>query len=198
MIAAPAGDGSCFAAAATQSLPARQVIFPLSATEGRQHWSHCMSKIIARALGASLISLMATAASAESFASSASSAGSKSVGSLSDSLTGSSNSSSGAKKVAEGNYRIEQVAEVAGKPEHLRLHLRLQPQAAATTEATVTVLLDLPRGAVERQALGVDSVIALRQRAYGMEVAHQATQTAFFLLLADGWRNDLDTRVVTL
>ena len=157
-----------------------------------------MSNIIARALGASLISLMATAANAESFASSASSAGSKSVGSLSDSLTGSSNSSSGEKKVAEGNYRVEQVAEVAGKPDHLRLHLRLQPQADATAEPTVTVLLDLPRGAVERQVLGVDSVIALRQRAYGMEVAHQATQTAFFLLLADGWRNDLDSRVVTL
>ena len=157
-----------------------------------------MSKIIARAvfpaLCATLISLTATTASAESFASSASSAGSKSVGSLSDSLTGSSNSSSGEKKVAEGNYRIEQVAEVAGKPGHLRLHL----QASATAGAAGAVQLDLPRQAVERQALGVHTVIALRQRAYGMEVALQATQTAFFLLLADGWRNDLDSRAVTL
>ena len=161
-----------------------------------------MSKIIARAvfpaLCATFISLLATAARAESFASSASSAGSKSVGSLSDSLTGSSNSSSGEKKVAEGNYRIEQVAEVAGKPDHLRLHLRPHPQTTATAGAAGAVLLDLPRQAVERQALGVDTVIALRQRAYGMEVAHQATQAAFFLLLADGWRNDLDTRAVTL
>ena len=159
-----------------------------------------MTTIIFRALGATLISLMATAAHAESFASSASSAGSKSVGSLSDSLIGSSNSSSGEKKVAEGNYRIEQVAEVAGKPDHLRLHLRLQTEgtAPATTEPTGTVQLDLPRAAVERQALGVATVIALRQRAYGMEVAHQATQTAFFLLLADAWRDDLDTRAVRL
>jgi len=29
-------------------------------------------------------------------------------------------------------------------------------------------------------------------------VAHAATQTAFFLLLADDWRSDLETRAVTL
>ena len=156
-----------------------------------------MTNIVARALGATLVTLMATTAYGESFASSASSAGSKSVGSLSDSLTGSSNSSSGDKKVAEGNYRIEQLAEVAGKPDHLRLHL----QATATAGAAGAVLLDLPRLAIERQGLGVQALIALRQRPYGMEVSqvHTSAQpTPFFLLLADAWRSDLDTRAVTL
>ena len=157
-----------------------------------------MTKFFVRALGASLVSLLATVAFADSFASSASSAGSKSIGSLSDSLTGSSNRSSGDRKVAEGQYRIEQVAEVADKPGHVRLHL----QATATAGAAGAVLLDLPRQAVERQGLAVRALIELRQRPYGMEVAHQATTAArpaaFFLLLADGWRNDLDTRAVTL
>ncbi len=153
-----------------------------------------MSNTVVRALGATLITLLATAASAESLASSASSAGSKSVGSLSDSITGSSNSSSGERKVAEGTYRIEQMADVAGKPDHLRLHL----QATATAGAAGVVLLDLPRQAVQRQGLGAQALIELRQRPYGMEVALAATQTAFFLLLADDWRSDLETRAVTL
>jgi hypothetical protein len=153
-----------------------------------------MSNPVLRALGATLISLLVTAAAAESFASSASSAGSKSVGSLSDSLTGSSNSSSGDKKVAEGTYRIERLADVADKPDHVRLHLR----ATATAGAAGAVLLDLPRQAVQRQGLGVQALIELRQRPYGMEVAHAATQTAFFLLLTDEWRSDLETRAVTL
>lgn len=120
------------------------------------------------------------------------------MGSLSDSLTGSSNSSSADRKVAEGQYRIEQVAEVADKPGHVRLHL----QATATPGAAGAVLLDLPRQAVQGQGLQARALIELRQRPYGMEVAHQKTAAAppaaFFLLLADGWRNDLDTRAVTL
>lgn len=157
-----------------------------------------MTPFFVRACSAALVSLLATAAGADSFASSASSAGSKSVGSLSDSLTGSSNSSSADRKVAEGQYRIEQVAEVADKPGHVRLHL----QATATPGAAGAVLLDLPRQAVQGQGLQARALIELRQRPYGMEVAHQKTAAAppaaFFLLLADGWRNDLDTRAVTL
>ena len=153
-----------------------------------------MNQHLARALGATVACLLATSAMAESFASSASSAGSKVSGSLSDSLTGSSGSSSGDKKVAEGAYRIERVAEVAGKPNHLRLHL----QATATEGAAGAVTLDLPRQAIESQRLAVKAVIELRQRPYGMEVAAAATNTAFFLLLNDDWQADLTSRAVTL
>ncbi len=147
-----------------------------------------------RAVGAIFAGLLATSAMADSFTSSASSAGSKLSGSLSDSLSGSSGSSSGDKKVAEGAYRIEQVAAVVGKPNHLRLHL----QATATPGAAGAATLDLPRHTVERQGLVVQAVIELRQRPYGMEVAAGATRTAFFLLLNDDWQTDLNSRAVTL
>src|SRR5213595_2720387 len=65
-------------------------------------------------------------ASADSLASSASSAASDSIGSLSDSLRGSSNSSD-KKKVAEGDYRITEIAAIAEKPGMLRL--TMQPAA---------------------------------------------------------------------
>ena len=58
---------------------------------------------------------------AESFASSASSAGSASSGSVSDSIEGSSDASSPDRKVAEGNYRITEVAQVEGRPGTVRL-----------------------------------------------------------------------------
>src|SRR6185436_15892890 len=58
---------------------------------------------------------------ADSFASSASSAGSASVGSLSDSLKGSSGSSK--TTVAEGDYRIVEVA-AADRPNTLRVKMQ--------------------------------------------------------------------------
>ncbi len=177
-----------------------------------------MSTHFVRHVGAALVTLASTAVLADSFASSASSAGSKSVGSLSDSIGASSNSSSPDKKAAAGHYRIEQVAELADKPTHLRLHLMALDDAAAAG----ALWLDLPRAAVQAQQLAVHAVIELRQRPYGMEVAHGAStqhagrsippavqgaaQTtaptipnpAFFLLLADDWRQALETRAVTL
>jgi type IV secretory pathway TrbL component len=152
-----------------------------------------MSKTLASLLTITALSLLSAGALADT-TSSASSAASNIVGSLSDSLTGSSNSSSGDKKVAQGTYRIEQMAEVAGKPGRVRLEL----QALATAGAAGRVQLELPRVTVEAQALAVRGTIELREREFGMEVAHADTRTAFFLLLADGWRRDMETRPVTL
>ena len=126
-----------------------------------------------------------------------------------DSIGASSNSSSPDKKSAAGHYRIEQVAELADKPGHLRLHMKAMDPGSAD----VALWLDLPRAAVQAQQLAVHSVIELRQRAYGMEVAQAQLQSvtparaganqpgaapAFFLLLADDWRHALETRAVTL
>lgn len=141
-------------------------------------------------LGA-LLALASTTTWADSFTSSASSAGSKSVGSLSDSVSASSKSSSGDTKAAQGPYRIERMTEAAGKPEHLRLHLQ-------ATQGSATLQLDLPRETVQRQRLQAQTVIELRDRPYGMEVAMAATRVAFFLLLADDWRHDMDSRPLTL
>jgi hypothetical protein len=144
-------------------------------------------------LGA-LWALATTASWADSFTSSASSAGSKSVGSLSDSVSASSKSSSGDTKAAQGPYRIEQVAVAPGKPGHLRLHL----QATDTAAALPTLQLDLPRDTVVSQDLRAQTVIELRQRPYGIELALATARTGFYLLLADHWRHDMESRALTL
>ena len=76
-----------------------------------------------------------------STASSASSAGSASVGSVSDSLRSSSQSSAGPRQMADGPYRVIEMAEVAGRPGEVRLTLQAeapapspQAQAEARTE----------------------------------------------------------------
>jgi hypothetical protein len=41
-------------------------------------------------------------------------------------------------------------------------------------------------------------VITVKERPYGLEFARQATQEAFFLVVADDWLRELQTRVVAL
>jgi hypothetical protein len=136
--------------------------------------------------------LTASPCFAESFPSSASSAGSASVGSLSDSLKGSSNSS--ATTVAEGDYRIIEVAEVAERPGMLRLRLH----AATAGGDDGDLLLDLPQKALAPRGLVAGDVVTAKHRPYGIELARGDTREPFFLLLADDWRGDLDPRAVTL
>lgn len=155
---------------------------------------HTLRRFTAHAATVALLSLGAVAVQADSFASSASSAASKSVGSLSDSLTGSSTSSTGGPKVAEGTYRIERVAAVPGSDGKLRLEL----QATATPGEQGRASLTLPAEIVGAQQLAVAGTVELRHKPFGMEVARADTRTAFFLLLADGWKDDLESRAVTL
>lgn len=166
--------------------------------------THFIRHVIAAAL--CLASWSSPQAWADSFTSSASSAGSKSSGSLSDSVGASSNSSSPDTKKAAGVYRVEHLAELAHKPGHLRLHLMPLDQPGAAS----ALWLDLPRATVQAQQLAAQALIELRQRAYGLEVAQlapsdrsgsrapSATATPFFLLLADDWRQALESRAVTL
>ena len=129
---------------------------------------------------------------AESFASSASSAGSASVGSLSDSIRNSSGSST--HKVAEGNYRIIDVA-VAEPPDTLRL--KMQHVAHAGDDAAV-IYLDVPQPALGDRAVAPGDIVGVRQRPYGYEFAWADTRVAFFLVLAADWRRELDPRPVKL
>ena len=143
------------------------------------------------ALLVSLVSILPS--HAESFASSsASSASSASVGSLSDSIFGSSGSSTGA--VAEGDYRIIDVA-AAERPDRLRL--KMQPVARASDDAAV-VYLDLPRAALGDRASPRGDVVGVRQRPYGYEFAWADTRVAFFLVLAADWHRELEPRPVQL
>jgi|RhiMetdeSRZDD1v2_1073273.scaffolds.fasta_scaffold30211_7 hypothetical protein len=132
-------------------------------------------------------------ASADSLASSASSAASESVGSLSDSLRGSSNSSN-KKQVAEGDYRIIDVAAIDEKPGMLRLKM----QAVARAGDEGELYLDLPQKTLAAKALAAGDVVSARQRPYGYEFARADTREAFFLVLADDWRGDLEPRPVAL
>ena len=129
---------------------------------------------------------------AESFASSASSAGSASIGSLSDSIRDSSGSSSKKDKVAEGDYRIVDVA-AGERPETLRL--KMEPVAHAGGEAAI-IYLDVPRPALGDRAAAPGDIVGVRQRPYGYEFAWADTRVAFFLVLAADWQRELEPRPV--
>ncbi|MFA9216519.1 MAG: hypothetical protein ACEQSK_05365 [Sphingomonadaceae bacterium] len=131
----------------------------------------------------------AVPAQAESFASSASSAASASSGSISDSLAGSSNSSGGKTKVATGDYRIIQIAQLPDKAGFTRLTL----QAAAAEER---LTLDLPARIATEQQLATGALVHVENRVYGFEFARSDTRQAFFLALADDWYRDLAARPV--
>lgn len=130
---------------------------------------------------------------ADSFASSASSAGSASSGSVSDSIKGSSGSSTGDKQVTEGQYRVIEVAEVPGRPAMTRLKLR-----ATTQGPTREFFLDLPRQALGNRPLGTGDMVQALERPYGFEFARDDTREAFFLVLADDWHRELGSHVVAL
>ena len=130
--------------------------------------------------------------SADSFTSSASSAGSASVGSLSDSV--SSPSGSSGTNLAEGDYRIIDVA-AAERPDTLRL--QMQRVAGAGDDAAV-IFLEVPRPALGDRASPLGDVVGVRQRPYGYEFAWADTRAAFFLALAAEWQRELDPRPVRL
>lgn len=137
---------------------------------------------------------------ADSFMSTASSAGSASVGSVSDSMQSSSRSSGGDKKVADGDYRVIQVAALEDAPDHVRLHLQ------AGDDVATAFTLKLPRKALGEHGMAVGDLVNVRNRAYGLAFARavqpmQGVGNAprletFFLALDDAWRNDLDSRLV--
>ena len=133
-------------------------------------------------------------ARADSFASSASSAGSASSGSISTSLNGSSNSSSNNDKIANGAYRIdrvEQLAQAPGRPGMVRLSMRAE-------QVDQKLTLDLPAAVFDQQHLGRGDLVDVQRRDYGFQFARNDTRSAFFLVLADDWHDELAARPVTL
>ncbi len=153
-----------------------------------------MSKLAARSTLA-VAALFALSAQADTITSSASSAGSASSASVSDSLRGSSDSSSGRRQVADGDYRVIQVADAAGRPGMLRVTLR-------ATAAADEFALELPAQALAARGLAAGDVVQARNRPYGIEFAHaaqvQRPREAFFLVLADDWQREIAPRAVGL
>lgn len=136
-----------------------------------------------------LLHAAAVPAWAESLASSASSGASASVGSLSDSLHGSSDSSS-PNRVADGDYRVIDVAAIDAQPGLMRV--TLAPAAAADGAQTLT--LDLPQPVAQASRLVPGAIVAARTRPYGVEFANGQPQRPFFLVLADEWYRELRSR----
>jgi len=144
--------------------------------------------------------VLASNARAESLASSASSAGSASSGSVSDSIKGSSDSSSGRTKTAQGDYRVIDVAPVDDKPDMLRVALRA---VEAGDDRLLAFTLDVPRQALGARQLAAGDTVRATPRPYGIEFARTAGtvgagREAFFLVLADDWHAGLEPRAVEL
>jgi hypothetical protein len=141
-------------------------------------------------------SALAAGASASSVGSSAVGGSSASVGASSDSIGTSSNtssdSSSKADKVAEGKYKVIELAAADGRPGRMRL--KLQPVDAG--DAAESFDLYLPLATVEQARLAEGGLVSALRRPYGLEFAHADSGKAFFLVLHDGWHRDIASRPV--
>lgn len=128
-------------------------------------------------------------------ASSASSEGSSaSVGSLSTSIENSSDASSKGGDVAQGDYRIIELAAAPARPGTLRLTL----QALAAPGAEGRLFLYVPQQTVAGAQLAVGERVNARERPYGLEFARGEPLQAFFLVVHDEGARELRTRPVTL
>lgn len=140
------------------------------------------------ATGALALSLHAHA---DSFVSSASSAGSASSGSVSDSLNGSSNSSSKGNQVADADYRIIDIATTPDREGRARITMQ-------TEDAQQRVVLDLPQATFDQQRLAVGDAMYAHNRVYGIEFGRVDNRQPFYLVLADEWYGELASRPLSL
>ncbi|GAP35456.1 hypothetical protein [Piscinibacter sakaiensis] len=139
-------------------------------------------------LAAALMALAGAAQASSTAASSASDSIGTSVGSLSGSVEQSSKGSSRATGVAEGEYRVIQVAEAAEGP----VRVTLQPLARDAAPDAGLVLL-LPRAVAQREGLVAGETVSARHQPYGVAFARGEPRQPFFLLLADAWLPELRT-----
>lgn len=137
------------------------------------------------------------ALAASSAASSASDSVTTSVGSVSGSIQRSSASSSNTTGVADGDYRIIEVATVAERPGLVRLTLRALA-GPAVEQAEGEFFLFVPDTVAADSRLAQGGVISARQRPYGVEFAQGEAREAFFLVLTDAWYRELQTTPVVL
>ena len=142
---------------------------------------------------------VAQAASSASWA--ASEGVSASVGSLSTSVQSLSNSSTRGEAIAQGTYRVVELAPQPGRPDLLALRLeradQAQPQAAGP-QAPAAVRLVLPARTVRAAAILAGDAVVVRDLPQGLEFAHGQPARAFFLALREEALGDLRTRPLTL
>ena len=149
---------------------------------------------------AALFALAAPALAASTVSVSISDSVSAAVGSVSDSVRRSSESSTNKDRVAQGDYRIVEVVAAAGRPGLVRL--TLQPETAAED----VLFLFVPEATVAQAALAAGQRVTATHRDYGVEfsraaaagTAAPAAALPFFLVLDDSWTRELPSRQVTL
>jgi hypothetical protein len=127
-----------------------------------------------------------------SVASSASDSISTSVGSISGSIKNSSDGSSRTTDVAAGDYKVIEMAAVAERPGTVRVKLQAVNDARGDGE----FFLYVPQDAVDQGRIAAGRIVTAHTRPYGVEFASEATQKAFFLVLADDWYRELKTSPV--
>lgn len=148
------------------------------------------------AAAAALLVAAAPAWSASSASSAVSDSISTSVGSISNSIQKSSDSSSSKDdKVAEGDYKIIEVAAAPARPGTVRL--KLQPVGEKAAKAGEFFLF-MPAEAYEQSHLAPGHVVTAKPRAYGLQFTYADSQKAFFLVLDDEQHRELQTKVVSL
>ena len=130
-------------------------------------------------------------AKAEVFTSLASSAGSASSGSVSASMRSSSKSSPDGDKVADGDYRITEVAQAADRDGYTRV-------AMQRDDSQQRIVLELPQATFAKERLGPGDLVHAQQHAYGTAFARADNRQAFYLVLADDWYGELAARPVSL
>lgn len=150
--------------------------------------------VLRAALAAACLVPALPALAASSASSASSEAGSASVGSISTSIEGSSNSSSGDRKTAAGDYRVTEVAAVEHRPGDLRLTLQAVPGGGGAGE----FYLYVPRQTVQAHDLAPGAIVHAADRPYGMQFALGTPQRAFFLAVEDTWLRELRTTPVAL
>jgi hypothetical protein len=121
-----------------------------------------------------------------------------SIGSVSNSIQKSSDSSSGKdEKVAEGDYKIIEVAAAPARPGTVRLKLQQVVDGAEAGKAGEFFLF-MPQEAFEQSRLGPGHVVTAKPRAYGLQFTQAASQKVFFLVMDDEQYRELQTKVVSL
>jgi hypothetical protein len=153
-----------------------------------------MSNNYKKAVAVLLAALALPALAASSASSASSDSVSTSVGSISGSFEKSSESSTGDKKTAGGDYKVMDVAEAPNRPGMVRMRLQAVKEPGANGE----FFLVMPQQAATDAKVGTGQVVTARLRPYGYEFAKADTQQPFFLVLADHWFRELQTKPVTL
>lgn len=110
------------------------------------------------------------------------------VGSISDTVRGSSK----ALHIAEGDYKVIDVAQADGKPGQARLTLQ-----ALNNPQQAEFYLYVPQADAQRAAVAKGNTVTASKRPYGLAFAKADTGTPFVLVLEQAWLQELQPNIVS-